>query len=324
MNELPLVSVVIDTYNSSSFVEETLDSAYRQTYPNIELIITDDGSRDDTIDVVKKWIEHFGNRFVRCELIESSINTGIPANCNRGIKACRGEWIRLIAGDDLLIEDSIEKQIQFVKPGVEIFVGDTVNFTQIGSNKQFHNNIQIYDRAPWFFEKDAQYQYKFLLYHYNFGLGISFFAKKTIYETVSMYDERYPLEEDTLFQLNITKAGIKYYHLEQPVMRYRMHDSVSRSKQDTLLNKRYEDTKKAVRKNHIYPEIPWYDVVYWESELIDSLIYFLSFKVFNNKRTVFSFWVLWLMRKCRLLDYRNMIIDGIEKKFWIRRNKNRQ
>ena len=58
----PLVSVVVITYNSCKYVRETLESAKMQTYRNIELIVTDDGSTDATVDICRKWLEANGDR----------------------------------------------------------------------------------------------------------------------------------------------------------------------------------------------------------------------------------------------------------------------
>ena len=59
----PLVSIIVITYNSSKYVLETLESAKAQTYENIELIISDDGSTDDTIKICKNWLEKNQDRF---------------------------------------------------------------------------------------------------------------------------------------------------------------------------------------------------------------------------------------------------------------------
>ncbi|UBB88545.1 glycosyltransferase family 2 protein [Candidatus Kaistella beijingensis] len=85
---------------------ETLESAKAQTYQNIELIISDDGSQDDTVEVCQNWLAENKERFVYSQIITVEKNTGIPANCNRGVKASKGEWIKLIAGDDAFTEDA--------------------------------------------------------------------------------------------------------------------------------------------------------------------------------------------------------------------------
>lgn len=105
----PLVSFVIVTYNSCKYVLETLESAKAQSHTNLELIVSDDHSTDNTVEICRRWIENNKERFVRAELIISEKNSGIPANCNRGVKAARGEWVKLIAGDDLVSEHFVSK-----------------------------------------------------------------------------------------------------------------------------------------------------------------------------------------------------------------------
>src|SRR4051794_20989340 len=98
----PFVSIIVFTYNSSNYVVETLESAKAQTYRNIELIVSDDGSTDETIPLCLDWLTKNKQEFLRAEIITVEKNTGIPANCNRGVKAAAGEWVKLIAGDDIL------------------------------------------------------------------------------------------------------------------------------------------------------------------------------------------------------------------------------
>jgi alpha-1,3-rhamnosyltransferase len=87
--EQPLVSVRVITYNSSKTVIETLDSIYNQTYPNIELIISDDCSKDDTVAICREWVNQHKERFARTEILTVPQNTGVSANINRSEKACR-------------------------------------------------------------------------------------------------------------------------------------------------------------------------------------------------------------------------------------------
>ena len=109
----PLVSIVVVTYNSSQFVQETLDSIKEQTYKNIELIISDDCSKDDTIKICEEWLKENRCRFTNCQILTSLKNTGVVANCNRGYQASTGMWIKDVAGDDALYPEAIEKFIQF-------------------------------------------------------------------------------------------------------------------------------------------------------------------------------------------------------------------
>lgn len=109
----PLVSVPVITYNSSKFVIETLESIKNQTYQNIELIVSDDGSTDNTVELCKDWIERNQSRFSSVELLTVEHNTGIPANCNRGEMAAKGVFVKTIAGDDYLSSDYLERVVQY-------------------------------------------------------------------------------------------------------------------------------------------------------------------------------------------------------------------
>ena len=75
--DFPLVSVPVITYNSSKTVLETLDSIYNQTYQNLELIVSDDCSTDNTVGICREWIEAHKKRFVRTELLTVEKNTGV-------------------------------------------------------------------------------------------------------------------------------------------------------------------------------------------------------------------------------------------------------
>lgn len=120
MDAMPLVSVPVVTYNSSKTVLETLESIKAQTYQNIELIISDDCSKDKTVRLCKDWIAKNGSRFVRVELLEAPVNSGISANGNKARSACRGEWIKGIAGDDILMPKCIECFVEYIKNNTNI------------------------------------------------------------------------------------------------------------------------------------------------------------------------------------------------------------
>ena len=80
----PLISIIAITYNSAKYIVELLESAKAQTYSNIELIISDDCSTDDTVAVCNSWIVKNTTLFNKLTLITAEKNTGIAPNVNRG------------------------------------------------------------------------------------------------------------------------------------------------------------------------------------------------------------------------------------------------
>ena len=105
MNQ-PLVSVLVAAYNAAPWLAETIDSVVQQTWENIELIVVDDGSEDDTLAIAKA-----------CELSSIKVihqeNRGASAARNRALSLAQGDFIQYLDADDLLSPEKIERQIEF-------------------------------------------------------------------------------------------------------------------------------------------------------------------------------------------------------------------
>ncbi|RZN83111.1 MAG: glycosyltransferase family 2 protein [Winogradskyella sp.] len=103
----PLVSICIPTYNGDTYIEECLNSALSQTYNNIELIISDDASSDNTLEVVKALKEQTN---IPIHVFQHKPN-GIGANWNNCIKNANGKYIKFLFQDDVLATNCIEKLV---------------------------------------------------------------------------------------------------------------------------------------------------------------------------------------------------------------------
>lgn len=220
----PLVSVSVITYNSSSTVEETLESVWQQTYQDIELIVSDDCSIDNTLDVCKDWIERHNDRFKRVVLLTAEHNTGISANINRAYNAARGVWIKEIAGDDLLLPTCIENFINytfkvpdayFIFGGIEAF-GDNGQLV-VDINNRFNNNHNFF-----ILDKNEQHKSLFRVGN-NLCAATFFYNRKKYHELGISNDERIPLLEDYPKWISITKSE-RLHYVDKAVVRYRVHE----------------------------------------------------------------------------------------------------
>ena len=110
----PLVSVAIPAYNHAAYIEVCLASVCAQTYPELELVMIDDGSTDDTFEIARKFLEQHGNRFRRI-VLERQKNQGVCATSNAVIKAAQGEWVHLLGSDDLLFPQKVERIQQAIE-----------------------------------------------------------------------------------------------------------------------------------------------------------------------------------------------------------------
>lgn len=103
-NTTPLVSIVIPTYNGEKFLKQAIDSVYKQTLQNFELIITDDVSEDDTQKIVSRY-----QKDSRLSFYQNKSRLGIGGNWNHGIKQSKGKYIKILCQDDVLMENYLEE-----------------------------------------------------------------------------------------------------------------------------------------------------------------------------------------------------------------------
>lgn len=230
----PLVSVTVVTYNSSRFVLETLDSIKAQTYPRLELVISDDCSGDDTVELCRDWIRQNGDRFERTAILEVPENTGVSGNCNRAESACRGEWVKLIAGDDLLEADCIESNMHFVSEHPDagfIFSRIRAFGASEETNRRFSEEIFDYG----FITRPNEEQLHRLIFRMNYIPAATFFYSAAKAREFGMKnDERIPLMEDYPKWIDLLRKGARFSFLDKETVRYRLReDSLSTSSEQS-------------------------------------------------------------------------------------------
>lgn len=141
MSENPLVSIIIPTYNRAHLIGETLDSVLAQTYPNWECIIVDDGSTDNTDEVVGAYVKKDA-RFKYFHRPDEHLPGGNGAR-NYGFKMSQGEYVNWLDSDDLFSENKIEEQIKVaLKENADIITCKWGMFCN--SNKEVFENLKVY------------------------------------------------------------------------------------------------------------------------------------------------------------------------------------
>lgn len=221
----PLVSIVVISYNSSSFILETLESTKSQKYKNIELIISDDGSKDDTVNLCQNWLKENENFFNKVKFLTVLLNSGIPSNVNRGIKAAKGEWIKLIAGDDILLDNCIHDNVSYVMKNRNInFLFSKPIYINSYSETIISHDSKKFKENDSFYNLNARKQYLHLLTENHPINPPTIFFNKKVVDTVGGFDENFK-NEDFPFYLKITKLGYKLFFLNQDTIKYRIHSS---------------------------------------------------------------------------------------------------
>ena len=250
-----LVSVLVITYNSEKYVIETLNSIKNQTYNNLELIISDDNSQDNTINLCEHWVNENKSFFKKINIVRSPINTGITKNINRGFSRCSGEYIKPIAGDDLLFSDCIEKSINFcLENHLEFIYGKVMPFyNKIGDADKKLKYIE--EKNHQFFLLDGRKQYRELLKRFPIFTNGLFLSKK-FYNMIGGFDENYEMMEDYPFLLKIVLMGMKINFLNDYTVAYRVREKNERVFfKDTKRNKVHLKNLSDFEKNEILPRL---------------------------------------------------------------------
>lgn len=218
----PLVSVVVVTYNSSKYILETLESIKNQTYNNMELIITDDCSSDDTVQLCKDWLLVNKDRFEGSQIITSPKNTGISPNINRGFYAAQGEWIKQIAGDDRLKNTCLEHYVDFILNNrVDILFSPLDVF---GEGDIEHWKKLIHSNFKYIFSLSDK-DFKILLCKIDLFPAPAAFIRTSFFKKVNGYNESIKFIEDWPFWVKAAFNGAKFDYIDSNEVDYRVNSS---------------------------------------------------------------------------------------------------
>lgn len=220
---MALASVVVVSYNSERTIIELLNSIANQTWPDIELIIADDCSTDRTVSLAKKWCKVHRERFTRVVLSVSRHRQGVVYNANRGIKKIQSDYIKLIAGDDVLLPNCIEDNMQFIKEHdyglvfskVEVF-GDGK-----GLRKAVSNRKAILEKSYQLLRDGDQIEMLKAMYLPS----PSIFLTKELFLRLEGFDTRFPNWEDAPFYTKMICKKIPFGFIDEETVRYRLHKS---------------------------------------------------------------------------------------------------
>jgi len=215
---MPEVSVVIPTYNRAELLKRAIRTVLNQTYQDFELIVVDDGSTDNTEEVVRSFND---NKVI---YIKHERNRGAPAARNTGIRAARGEYVAFQDSDDEWLPEKLEKQIEVFKTAsLEVGVVYTGFWRIEGDKRTF---VPSSDITP---KEDAIHD---ALLKSNF-IGIpNTLVKKECFEKAGMFDEKLPMLEDWELWIRISKYYCFKYIDEALVISY--HNPGSLNKPDSL------------------------------------------------------------------------------------------
>jgi len=225
--EMPLVSVVVPCYNHEKYVKETIESIINQTYKNIELIVIDDGSKDNSVNIIDNLQKEYNFTFIH------RANKGLSSTLNEAISLSKGKYITVCASDDMYLYNKITTQVEFMEnnPNLGMCFGKVIVFDDF-SNEKFLDIPNT--KGGWIFND--------LIVNNFFIPAISVLIKKEVLNKVGLFDESLWVEDWDMWLRISNKYEVGF--INEYFAYYRQHDSNS-SKQGWKL---YKAKKQALNK----------------------------------------------------------------------------
>ena len=203
----PIVSIIIPAYNYAHYLPDCIDSVLRQSYPNLDIIVVNDGSTDNTNEVIKKYAGHITYIVLN--------NSGLPNARNIGLKKAQGEYVLFLDADDMLHRNSITDRVSFLEghPGVDVAVCSSRNF-------KIFPFLGVLT-PDWPLEKNS---FNVHILYFNIAPPHAFLLRKSACDSIGWFDDSLKACEDYDYWVRAIEAGLKIAR-SPGLVYYRRHGS---------------------------------------------------------------------------------------------------
>jgi len=262
------VSIIIPTYNAEKYLEECIESALNQTYPDIEIIAVNDGSTDNSLGILKKYEGKIK--------IISKENGGVASALNTGINAMTGEWFKWLSADDVLYPNAVEELISEAKK-----IEDKKHTILYSYYDLIDSEGKIIDHAIEPNYNDlASFDFNVILLDHHVGNGTTSLIHKSTIDDYGMYKEKIDTEDYELWLRYCILHNSNLRLVPKILAKYRIHKGqltkerlkkikVRDTLRESILNKlnvkeriKYENALKQYKKNKSLTEKGKYFVRY--------------------------------------------------------------
>lgn len=261
---MPKVSVIMGIYNCAPTLQEALDSLYAQTFQDFEIILCDDGSKDNTYDVALKNQRQHDN----IVLLRNEQNLGLNATLNKCLAAAKGEYIARMDGDDISLLTRFEKQVMFLDehPEYAVVSAPIIYFDENGEFRRGKGKGEVVARD---------------FVHGSPICHAPCMARTEVFRSVGGYsvDDRLLRVEDYHLWFKIFAAGHKMYMMDECL--YKMRDNREAFKRRTFRSRVNEAYVKSVGYRMI--DLPFYYQVFALRPLLIAMLPDCIYRILHKK-----------------------------------------
>ncbi|MBD2387134.1 glycosyltransferase family 2 protein [Cylindrospermum sp. FACHB-282] len=239
---MPTVSVIIPTYQRGHIVSQAINSVLAQTYSDYEIIVINDGSQDNTSQVLAQFSDHH-----RITAIHQA-NQGLSAARNAGIRSAKGKYIAFLDDDDLWEPQKLEKQISVLEanPGIGLIYSDSLFFSD--KRGLFPGSYNTAFPTP-------NLQVLWTLFRYNYIPVLTVIVRRDCLDKVGLFDETLRCCEDYDLWLRVIEK-FPIYFLNQPLARYRQSPNNISGNEEQMLVSCLRVKEKVIERNPEFLKFP--------------------------------------------------------------------
>ena len=225
----PLVSVILPTYNRAALLSRAINSVMAQTYPNWELMIWDDGSIDQTADLIRAYTESRVRNYF-------AANHGVSYARNRAVEVTQGEYIAFLDSDDEWSADKLALQLDMLQkhPQIDVLFADFWNITQKFNSAQ--RTFQEYAAGMDYLDKQPIGEHGYIitsglsesLAKGNFIATDTIILRRRVVEYAGLFNEQLRNSEDFELWWRLALTGLCFGYIDKPLLtRYKLNSNLS-------------------------------------------------------------------------------------------------
>lgn len=216
-----LISVIVPVYNVEKYLDKCIKSIVDQTYSNLEIILVDDGSKDNSLEICKKWKK----KDKRIKVYHQQ-NMGVSRARNKGIDIAKGDYISFIDSDDMIDKNLYESFIEEYKKNVDI-----IRFRCQTHYGKYKIDSLLMQEGEFSFKQNETLKYDMFFHKHSFGSVCFSIFNKNVISTIR-FEEKYKYGEDYLFYFKVLQNCKNIYISNQILYHYLINDFSATRKRD--------------------------------------------------------------------------------------------
>lgn len=256
-----LISIIVPVYNADKYLEECINSLINQTYKNLEIILVDDGSIDESPNICDEYLK----KDSRVKVIHQE-NKGVSEARNRGIEEARGKWIAFVDADDYI-------DLKFCEKMLEIAIKENAQCVICGYNRVYLSKKEALLKEKSFSMDSDEFLNNVFMVQSGFGFAhMKLWDANLLKKSNIRFDKELKVAEDAFFCMQISKEIKKIYYLNEALYNYRFNEQSVVRKFDKNYVQKYliamKKTKEYIRNNDEKNTVKLYNYIAYHVLLI--------------------------------------------------------